>query len=148
MHIRDGYREKLANLQCILKLHVRFYNRISKLQGPCNKNWHAHYSLRARSIAINASMAPWIHLVCTCKSLLPPLPSHARIFQQYLQHTWYWWLDFVCCLLDNGLSNSSLPDNSILCFNISTIEISPGLWLFKVLAVVLYIFMKNLQFCY
>ena len=52
------YREKLADLQGTLKLHVRFYNRISRLQRPRNENWHAHYSLHARRVAINAFMSP------------------------------------------------------------------------------------------
>ena len=58
MHARPGYREKLANLQGTLKLHMRFYNRILRLQRPPNENWHAHYSLRACSMATKASMYP------------------------------------------------------------------------------------------
>ena len=56
-HIRPGYREKLADLQGTLKLHMQFYNRISRLQRPRNKNWHAHYSLNALSMATNASIS-------------------------------------------------------------------------------------------
>ena len=36
--VRPGYREKLAYLQETHKLHLRFHNRISRLQRPCNKN--------------------------------------------------------------------------------------------------------------
>ena len=40
-----------------LKLYVWFYYRISRLQRPRNENWDAHYSLRARSMATNASIS-------------------------------------------------------------------------------------------
>ena len=56
MHVRPGYREKSANLQGTLKVHLRFYNRISRLQSPHNENWNAHYSLHACSMSTNASM--------------------------------------------------------------------------------------------
>ena len=49
--------EKMADLQMTLKVHLRFYNRISRSHKPCNENWHAHFFLRARSMAINASMS-------------------------------------------------------------------------------------------
>ena len=29
---------------------MRFYSRISRLQGPCNENWYVHYSLCEHSI--------------------------------------------------------------------------------------------------
>ena len=57
VHVCPGYREKSADLQGTLKLHVRFYNRILKLQTPCNENSHAHYSMRARSVVTNASIS-------------------------------------------------------------------------------------------
>ena len=57
MHIRPGYREKSANLQGTLQLHVRFYNKISRWQRPHNENWRAHYSLRAHSMSTKASMS-------------------------------------------------------------------------------------------
>ena len=34
MHVRPGYRENLVDLQGTLKLHMQFYNRISRLQRP------------------------------------------------------------------------------------------------------------------
>ena len=49
-------QKKWANLQGTLKVHLRFYNRISRLQRPRNENWYAHYSLHARSMSTNASM--------------------------------------------------------------------------------------------
>ena len=57
MHVRPGYREKLADLQGTLKLHLRFYDRILRLQTPRNKNWHANYSLRVHSMATNTSIS-------------------------------------------------------------------------------------------
>ena len=59
MQVRPGHREKSVDLQGTLKLltQVRFYNRISRSQRPHSENWHAHYSLRARSMATNASMS-------------------------------------------------------------------------------------------
>ena len=57
VHVRPGYREKLADLQGTHKPHLRFYNRFLRLQTPRNKNWHAHYTLRARSMATNASIS-------------------------------------------------------------------------------------------
>ena len=86
VHIRPGYREKSLNLQGTLKLHLRYYNRISRLQKPRNENWHAHFSLRESSMVIN-SVVGRIHLVCKCKSLIP---GYVHIFQQYLQHTYMW----------------------------------------------------------
>ena len=50
-------RKKSADLQRTLKLHLRFYNRILRLQTPRIENWHANYSLRARSMARNASIS-------------------------------------------------------------------------------------------
>ena len=35
VHIHNGYREKSADLQRTLKLHLQFYNRISRLQRLC-----------------------------------------------------------------------------------------------------------------
>ena len=49
--------KKSADLQGTLKLQLRFYNRILRLQTPCNGNWHANYSLRAHSMATNASIS-------------------------------------------------------------------------------------------
>ena len=49
--------EKSPDLQGTLKLQVRFYNRILRLQTPHNENWHANYFLRARSMATNTSMS-------------------------------------------------------------------------------------------
>ena len=57
VHVRPGYREKSADLQGTLKLDLRFYNRILRLQTLHNENWHAHYSLRASSMATNASIS-------------------------------------------------------------------------------------------
>ena len=57
MHVRPGYREKFPDLQGTLKLHLLFSNRFLRLQTPRNENWHAHYSLRARSMATNASIS-------------------------------------------------------------------------------------------
>ena len=54
VYVRPGYRDKSAGLQGTLKVHLRFYNRILRLQTPRNENWHADYSLRARSMATNA----------------------------------------------------------------------------------------------
>ena len=56
VHIRPGYREKSGDLQGTLKVHLQFYDRISRSHRPCNENWHAHYSLRARSMSTNTSM--------------------------------------------------------------------------------------------
>ena len=55
VHIYPGYKEKSADLEGTLKLHMRFYNRISRLQRPRNEIWHAHYFLRVCSMANNAS---------------------------------------------------------------------------------------------
>ena len=85
VHIRPGYRDKLADLQGTLKLQVQFYNRISRSQRLRSENWHGHYSLHTHGMATNASMSQGcvlgyssintpvgtIHLVGTCKSLLP-----------------------------------------------------------------------------
>ena len=38
VHICPGYREKLVDLQGTLKVHVQFYNRISRSYRPCNEN--------------------------------------------------------------------------------------------------------------
>ena len=58
IHARGpGYREKPADLQGTLKLHVQFYNRISKSQRPRNEYWYTHYSLHAHSVATNTSMS-------------------------------------------------------------------------------------------
>ena len=56
VHVRPGYREKSADLQGTLKLPLQFYDRISRSHRLCNGNWHAHYFLRARSMAANVSM--------------------------------------------------------------------------------------------
>ena len=63
-----GDREKSAALQGKLKLHVRFYNRISMSQRPHNENWNAHYSLCAHSMATNASMSQrkYTRALCMC----------------------------------------------------------------------------------
>ena len=37
-NVRPGYREKSADLQGALKLHLQFYNRISRSHRPCNEN--------------------------------------------------------------------------------------------------------------
>ena len=37
VHVRPGYREKSPNLQGTLKLHVQFYDRISRSQRPTMK---------------------------------------------------------------------------------------------------------------
>ena len=57
VHVRPGYREKSADLQGTLKPHLQFYNRFLRLQGPHNEQWHAHYTLCARSMATNASIS-------------------------------------------------------------------------------------------
>ena len=57
MHACPGYREKAADFQGAQKLHMRFYNRISRSQRACNENWHAHYFLRAHSMATNVFLS-------------------------------------------------------------------------------------------
>ena len=42
-HVCPGYREKSVDLQGTLKLHLPFYNRISRSHRPCNENWHANH---------------------------------------------------------------------------------------------------------
>ena len=50
-----GYWENSPDLQGTLKLHMWLYNRISRLQKPHSKNWHAHYALCPCCMATNAS---------------------------------------------------------------------------------------------
>ena len=41
MHIRLGYREKHADFQGILNLHLQL--AISRVHRPRSENWHAHF---------------------------------------------------------------------------------------------------------
>ena len=44
VHARTSWlQKKSADLQGTLKVHVQFYNRISRSHRPCNENWHAHF---------------------------------------------------------------------------------------------------------
>ena len=47
----------MADFQGTLKLHVRFYNRISRLRRSRNANRHACYSLCVRSLTTHATMS-------------------------------------------------------------------------------------------
>ena len=57
VHVHPGYREKSADLQGTLKLHMQLYNRMLRLQRSHNEKWHAHCSLRAHSMATYASIS-------------------------------------------------------------------------------------------
>ena len=68
MHVQ--VTEKNHLIYRVVKLHVRFYNRMSRLQRHHNENWHAHYSL-CQSLVTNASksqekfkrgLATWVFL--------------------------------------------------------------------------------------
>ena len=59
VYVRPGYREKSADLQGNVKVHLRFYDRISRLHS---ENWHAHYSLHA----------------CRCLQMHPCLKGNLR----------------------------------------------------------------------
>ena len=43
MHVHPGYSKKSANLQGTHKVHLRFYNKMSRSYSPCNENLHAHF---------------------------------------------------------------------------------------------------------
>ena len=42
VHVRPGYRENSTDLQVTLKLHLQFYDKISRSHRPRNENWQAH----------------------------------------------------------------------------------------------------------
>ena len=58
-------QRKWANLQGTLKVHVRFYNRISRLQRRINGTWHALYSFHIARVTYERLPPHLLTWVCT-----------------------------------------------------------------------------------